>query len=96
METSAEDRIEIISIQSIIEIISHFSAAVKFITIRKQMCEKLNAIITCPVFVETHSEISQFGLFRQFCVQKFSADITGDIEVHDHELALQSGKLAIL
>ena len=42
------------------------------------------------VLIGTPSEISKFGLFRQFCVQEFS----GDLELH--ELAVQRGKLGIL
>ena len=39
------------------------------------------------VLIGTPSEISKFGLFRQFCVQEFSANL------ELHELALQRGKV---
>ena len=41
------------------------------------------------VLIGILSEISKVGLFRQFCVQEFSADL------ELHELALQRGKLVI-
>ena len=42
------------------------------------------------VLIGTPSEISKFGLFRQFCVQEFIADLKL------HELALQRGIPGIL
>ena len=42
------------------------------------------------VFIGAPSEISKFGLFRQFCVQEFIADL------ELHELALQRGIPGIL
>ena len=57
---------------------------------------QFNTIITnitslgTRVLIGTPSELSKFGLFRQFCVQEFVADL------ELHELALQRGIPGIL